>query len=128
MHRPTTELQTHRTTECNIQVTGFNRTKKICSKMDGVLDKNQFGFRKGRSTSQPLFILRRTQEVQEEAALESHLLLDWEKAFDKVPQSKMIRAIRRLGIPEKIINVIKAIYLAPNYIITEKEVTTTPRI
>ena len=40
----------------------------------------------------------------------------------------MIRAIRRLGIPEKIINMIKAIYLAPNYIITEKDVTTTPRI
>ena len=40
----------------------------------------------------------------------------------------MVRAIRRLGIPEKIINVIKAIYLAPNYIITEKDVTTTPRI
>ena len=60
---------------------------KICSKMDGVLDKNQFGFRKGRSTSQPLFILRRAQEIQEEAALESHLLLlDWEQAFDKVSQ------------------------------------------
>ena len=40
----------------------------------------------------------------------------------------MIRAIRRLGIPEKIINMIKAIYLAPNYGITEKDVTTTPRI
>ena len=40
----------------------------------------------------------------------------------------MVRAIRRLGIPEKIINMIKAIYLAPNYIITEKDVTTTPRI
>ena len=31
----------------------------------------------------------------------------------------MIRAIRRPGIPEKITNMIKAIYLAPNYIITE---------
>ena len=51
---------------------------RISSKMDGVLNKNQFGSRKGRSTSQPLFILRRTQEIQEEAALESHLLLlDW---------------------------------------------------
>ena len=40
----------------------------------------------------------------------------------------MIRAIRRLGIPEKIINMMKAIYPAPNYVITEKDVTTTPRI
>ena len=97
--------------------------------MDGVIDKNKFGFRKGKSTSQPLFILRRTQEIQEEAALESHLLLlDWEKAFDKVSQSKMIRAIRRLGEPENIINMIRAIYLAPNCVIAEKDVTTTPRI
>ena len=97
--------------------------------MDGVLDKHQFGFRKGRSTSHPLFILRRTQEIQEEAALESHLLLllDWEKAFDKVSQSRMIRAARRLGTPENIINMTKAISLAPNYFITEKDATTTPR-
>ena len=46
----------------------------------------------------------------------------------KVSQSKMIRTIRRLGVPEKTINMIKAIYLAPNYLITEKDVTTTPRI
>ena len=55
-------------------------------------------------------------------------LLDWEKAFDKVSQSKVIRAIRRLGIAENIINMIKTIYLAPNYVITEKDVTTTSRI
>ena len=54
-----------------------------------------------KNTSQPLFILRRSQEIQEEAALESHLLrLDWEKAFDKVSQSRMVRAMRRLGVPE----------------------------
>ena len=40
----------------------------------------------------------------------------------------MIRAIRRLGIREKIINMIKAIYLAPNYVITDEDVTTAPRI
>ena len=56
------------------------------------------------------------------------MLLDWEKAFDKVSQSKMIRSIRRLGIPEKIINMIKAIFLALNYTSTDKDVTTTPRI
>ena len=100
---------------------------RISSKMDEVINKNQFGFRKGKSTSQPLFILR-TQEIQEEAALESHLLLlDWEKAFDKVSQSRMIRAIRRLGVPEKIINMIMAIYLEPKYAITDKDATTAPR-
>ena len=102
---------------------------RISSKMDEAINKHPFGFRKGKSTSQPLLILRRPQGIQKEAAPESHLLLlDWEKAFDKVPQSKMVRAIRRLGVPEKIINMMKAIYLAPNYVNPEKDVTTTPRI
>ena len=94
---------------------------RISRKMDRVIDTNPFDFRKGRSTSQPLFILRRTQEVQEEAALENHLLLlDGEKASDKVSQRKMIRAIRRLGVPDKIINMIKAIDVAPNYVIRKR--------
>ena len=80
---------------------------RISSKMDEALDENQFGFRKGKSTAQPLFILRRTQEIQEEAALECHLLLlDWEKAFDKVLQDRMTKAIKRLGVPDKIISMI----------------------
>ena len=29
---------------------------RISSKMDGTLDENQYGFRKGKSTAQPLFI------------------------------------------------------------------------
>ena len=97
--------------------------------MDGTLDENQFGFRKGKSTARPLFILRRTQEIQEEAALECHLLLlDWEKAFDKVLQDRMTKAIKRLGVPNKIINMINAIYKEPNYTIVDKETTTDPRI
>ena len=40
----------------------------------------------------------------------------------------MIRAIRRLGVPEKTINMIKAVYHAPNCVIADKDVTTTPGI
>ena len=102
--------------------------KRISSKIDGTLDENQFGFRKGKSTAQPLSILRRTQEILEEAALECHLLLlDWEKAFDKVPQDRMTKATKRLGAPNKIINMINAIYKKPNYTIVDKETITDPR-
>ena len=97
--------------------------------MDGALDENQYGFRKGKSTAQPLFILRGTQEIQEEAALERHLLLfDWEKAFDKILQDRMTKAIKRLRIPNKIINMTNEIYREPNYTIVDKDTTTDPRI
>ena len=58
--------------------------------------------RKKKSTAQPLFIYRRLQEIQEESGSSFHtLLLDWEQAFDKVDQARMIRAIRRLGSKEQ---------------------------
>ena len=63
--------------------------------IDDRISKTQFGFRKNKSTAQPFFIYRRIQELQEEFGLSFHtLLLDWEKAFDKVDQKRMIQAIR----------------------------------
>ena len=53
--------------------------------IDDRISKTQFGFRKNKSTAQPFLIHRRIQELQEESGLSFHtLLLDWEKAFDKV--------------------------------------------
>ena len=50
-------------------------TQKIISEaMDDRIEIAQFGFRKGRSTSQPIHIYRRIQEIHEEAGLE---LVDW---------------------------------------------------
>ena len=70
--------------------------------IDDRISKTQFGFRKNKSTAQPLFIHRRIQELQEESRLSFHtLLLDWEKAFDKVDQKRMVQAIKRLGIKDK---------------------------
>ena len=59
---------------------------KLCNGLDDHLDSQQYGFRKAKSTSQPLFIYR-ILELHEEARLEMYtLLLDWENAFDKVDQ------------------------------------------
>ena len=40
----------------------------------------------------------------------------------------MTKAIKRLGIPNKIINMISEIYREPNYTIVDKGTTTDPRI
>ena len=75
---------------------------RLCESHDDIINSAQFGFRKKKGTAQPLFIYRRLQEIQEESGSSFHtLLLDWEKAFDKVDQARMIQAIRRLGIKEK---------------------------
>ena len=53
--------------------------KRLSEAMDDRIDPAQLGFRKGRSTSQPIHIYRRVQEIHEEAGLELvTILLDWE--------------------------------------------------
>ena len=75
---------------------------RLVEVMEPYISATQFGYRKARSTSQPLYITRRLQDYAE--AYEEKLLmifLDWEKAFDKVYQDELINAIRRMNIPEK---------------------------
>ena len=94
--------------------------KRLSDAIDDRIDPSQFGFRKGKSTAQPIHIYRRIQEIHEEAGLELiTILLDWEKAFDKTNQRKLIIALRRMGIPEKMVRVIEAIYRSPKFAVKE---------
>ena len=75
------------------------------------MSKTQFGFRKKKSTSQALFIARRLMDMAERQGTNLTLvLLDWEKAFDKVDQNKLIEVHSRLCIPQRIIGIVQNIY------------------
>ena len=52
---------------------------------------------------------------------QASILYYWigEETFDKVDQKRMIQAIRRLGIKDKIIRIIEAIYIEPIFSIKE---------
>ena len=101
---------------------------RLSQAIDININPHQFGFRKGKSTSQPLFIYRRIQELHEESGDTFHtLLLDWEKAFDKVDQTRLVQALSRLGIPPKILRLITAIYDNPKFTVTEGEHNSTER-
>ena len=64
--------------------------------LDQRLWETQYGFRKKRSTSQPLFITRRLQDQAKQTGDKLFLVfLDWEKAFDKVDQEKMVETMAR---------------------------------
>ena len=50
---------------------------RLCNGLDDHLDSQQYGFRKAKNTSQPLFIYIVILEMHEEAGLEMYTLLSY---------------------------------------------------
>ena len=76
------------------------------------IDECQFGFQEGKSTIDAIFILREVQEMQKEKKKEQfHVFVDVEKAFDRVPREIIRWASRRLKVPERLINMVMALYV-----------------
>ena len=77
--------------------------------------QSQYGFRKGKSTSQAIFVARRLQDIAEKSKSSSTLiLLDWEKAFDKVSHDKLMETLHRLMVPPKLISLIGSFFFNEN--------------
>jgi hypothetical protein len=75
------------------------------------IDSMQFGFMAGKGTTDAIFIVRQLQEkyLAKKKALWM-AFVDLEKAFDRVPRQVVWWALRKLGVDEWIISVIKAMY------------------
>ena len=102
--------------------------RRLSSAMEERIDKLQFGFRRKISTLQPLFIYRRAQEIHEESGQELiTLLLDWEKAFDRIDQERMLVLLERMGVPQQFIKIIASIYETPTFAVKEGNITTYQR-
>ena len=79
--------------------------------IDHRLRDTQFGFRAGRSTSQPVHVLRRLLEKAERTDDSLYvLLLDWRQAFDKVNIEALEVAMQRIGVPQSVVSFISHIY------------------
>ena len=87
---------------------------RIAAVLDPHLSDTQYGFRRARSTQQPLFIARRIQDAAEQSGNPLLMVfLDWEKAFDKLNHDRMFEALERMNIPPKMMRVIKGAYAKP---------------
>ena len=85
--------------------------KRLAKTLDKHLSKTQFGFRKDKSTGDAIQLVRRAAEHGQGTHNILHMvLLDWEKAFDKVDRDKMFEAMERMSVHKKIINVTKSLY------------------
>ena len=71
----------------------------------------QFGFAKGKSTTDAIHIARQLQEkfMQKKKKL-FHIFVDLEKAFDKVPRQAIEWALRRQLVPEWLVRAVMGLY------------------
>ena len=77
--------------------------------VDPILRCNQAGFRTRRSCAEQIFILRRLMEGTDDQQLPLFTtFIDFKKAFDSI--ATMFKVLRHYGIPEPLVEAIKALY------------------
>ena len=85
--------------------------RRLSQQHDQYLRQTQYGFRGKRSTSDPIFILRRAQDLAIKTGTPLHFLfLDWKMAFDKLDREAMCISLTRLGVHRQYVNIIKDLY------------------
>ena len=90
--------------------------ERIDAGIDEFVTKTQFGFRKAKSTAQAIFLARIILDLAEKQGSNlTFILLDWEKAFDKIDHNRMLEALARLNIPLELQSLISVIYEAPQF-------------
>ena len=78
--------------------------------------QTQYGFRPKKSTSHAIYVGGRLQDIAEKSRSRSTLiLLDWEKAFDRVAQEKVIEALKCLLVPNRICNLVASFCQNPQF-------------
>lgn len=89
---------------------------RLAIKLDNHLQQTQYGFRRKRGTAEALQYVRRMVDKGESRQNKTLLvLLDWEKAFDKIHHDKLFLALDRMNVPEQITKLIKSMYNNPQF-------------
>jgi len=71
----------------------------------------QFGFMKGRGTTDAIFTVRQMQENFRVKGKKLYFgTVDLEKAFDRVPSEVIRLAVRKLGVEEWLVSAVMSMY------------------
>ena len=86
----------------------------------------QFAFRRKRGTEDALHCARRSIELAwAHRGGHLHLLaLDWRKAFDSINASSLLQALRKFGIPDPFVEMVRSIYSERSFLVTECGITS----
>jgi len=76
-----------------------------------MIDHKQFGFRKGKGTTDAIFTVRTMQEKFRAKGKKLYFVfVDLEKAFDRVPRGVIIWALHKLGVEECLVLAVMSMY------------------
>eukprot|EP00117_Sycon_ciliatum_P033454 scpid42513/ scgid5633/ Probable RNA-directed DNA polymerase from transposon X-element; Reverse transcriptase len=84
---------------------------RLADKLDDVLPDSQCGFRTGRGCADMIFAARQLIEKSYEHEQKCFFIfIDLKKAYDSVPRECLWLVLRKAGVPEKLIAVIRAFH------------------
>ena len=84
---------------------------RIRNGVDIRLRNEQAGYRKGRGTTEQIFILRNIIEQANEWQASLYInFIDFEKAFDSIHRESLWLIMQKYGIPDKIVRMVKVFY------------------
>ena len=90
------------------KVMGRVIANRLAPRMEEVVGEYQGGFRKGRSTTDQIFTLKQIIEKGYEYGVTLHnLFIDFKQAYDTVKRNALYEALEDLGIPKKLIRMVK---------------------
>ena len=98
---------------------------RLEEEVDEELQKTQFGFRKGKGTADAIQCIRRIIDKGESTGTKTLLvLLDWEKAFDKVKHGAIRSALKRYGVSRDLTEMIMALYEKPTFFVEQNGIAS----
>ena len=76
--------------------------------LEGILRKEQAGFRKGCGCSDQIFVVRHLmQQANEMKASFKLCFIDFQSAFDSVSRGMMEKVLRHHGVPELLVKLVE---------------------
>ena len=85
-----------------------HRLSEYCERVGILPEEQQSGFRPNRSTTDMMFVIRRSQELARKKRIPLYVcFIDVTKAYDSVDRTLLWTVLARFGVPQNMISVIR---------------------